>query len=201
MQSRARLLEVILLRSSAIRSLRDIRGIPFPRDVNFRHIVVTGPLGSGKTTLVETIRGWSGEGYVNLTSNAWWRSRIFAVRPREIHFGIPFVGQQTVVDGEWLDVDIDRKRIKIPLEKKRFYNVDWRKQFAFDIQLPDADTIFRYRGLRARIGSHRIDETFSLAKVRCELSAYEAVAALLHSHGFCVYVRNEFQGLPRSIVS
>lgn len=190
-----------MLTTSAITLLRDIQGVPFPQDVNFRHIVVTGPLGSGKTTLIEIIRGWSGEGYVNLASNAWWRSRLFAFRPREVHFGIPLIGQPLVAEEQWLDVGVDTARIQLPPVKNRFYNVDWHSKFVFDVQLPDAQAIFTTRERRGQAGSHRLDRTSTLAVVKAELAAYESVALLLHDQGFDVYVRHEFQGVPRKIVS
>jgi len=125
---------------------------------------------------------------------------MFAVRPREIHFGIPFVGRNFVAEGEWPNIDVDLLRIRIPPLKRRFYNVDWRRKFVFDMQLPDAETIFEYRSKRAVIGTHRFDRSLTLTRVQNELAAYEAIALLLKVRGFRVYVRHEFQGPPRSIV-
>ncbi len=177
----------------------DIHGVLFPRSVSFRDIVVTGPLGSGKTTLVEAIHGWSEEGYVDLATRNWWRSRLLTFRPREIHFGVPFVGHDDVTDGNWPSAEIDINRIRLPAMKRRFFNFDWRA-FVFDFQLPPAEHIYDVRTARAKKGSHHLDATLTLDKVKNEVAAYETLASHFHQAGMEVYVRHENLGRPRRII-
>jgi hypothetical protein len=80
------------LSTESIESLQKFKGIDFPGDIRFRQILVTGPPGAGKSTLIRRLGGWSEEGYLDLAQKHWWRSEILSVRPREIHLGIPFCG-------------------------------------------------------------------------------------------------------------
>ncbi len=92
------------LLTEPIESLQNIKGIDFPADIRFRQILVTGPPGAGKSTLITRLGGWSEEGYLDLAKKHWWRSEILSVRPREIHLGMPFQGlgdAVTVFDAEF----------------------------------------------------------------------------------------------------
>ncbi|MBL8420600.1 MAG: hypothetical protein JNK92_08175, partial [Dechloromonas sp.] len=72
------------LSTEPIAALQNIKGIDFPADVRYRQILVTGPPGAGKSTLITRLGGWSEEGYLDLAKKHWWRSEILSVRPREI---------------------------------------------------------------------------------------------------------------------
>ena len=74
--------------------LQLINGIEFPAILKFRQLLVTGPPGSGKSTLIRTIRGWPEEGYIDLSMNNWWKVRTLSMRPREIHLGLPLCRTQ-----------------------------------------------------------------------------------------------------------
>ncbi len=49
--------------------LHHMKGLPFPADVKFRHVLVTGPPGAGKTTLITKLGGWSEEGDLDLSQS------------------------------------------------------------------------------------------------------------------------------------
>ena len=63
------------MNSVEIDALDWIKGVAYPRDVRFRQIIVTGPPGSGKTSLIQKLGGWPEEG--------WQRSdpRLVSVSP------------------------------------------------------------------------------------------------------------------------
>ncbi len=182
--------------TSEVESVYQVQGVPFPVGVRFLDILVTGPFGSGKTTMVETIGGWSGEGYVDLGRVNWWRNRLLFFKPREIHFGIPFVGNAEPVAGDWPNKPVDESRIRLPGPKTRFYHTDWRARFVFDVQIPSAETIYARRRERAARGTHPVDANFSFDSIEAEVSAYTAVALHLHKNGFRVFVRSTIMGQP-----
>ena len=80
---------------SSLREVQDLqytRDVAYPAGVGFRQLLITGPPGSGKSTQVAAIGGWPHEGYLDLASPGWWRSRSLSLRPCEVHLGFPFRG-------------------------------------------------------------------------------------------------------------
>jgi len=195
----------MILFVTPVEDLVDVRGVPVSSDISFRHLVVTGPPGCGKTALVETLRGWPEEGYLDLTTRNWWRSRLLTFRPREVHFGLPFrdhAESHAVFDQEWLDnptpVDVDR--IVLPPRKSGFLTRDWRSRYVFEFLLPSPEDIFDARSRRVRRGTHPVDQALSLETIRAQHQAYQTVAVHFHRHGMKVFVRTTFGGAPQQIV-
>ena len=184
---------------------QSIKGVIMPRNVGFRQIVVTGPPCSGKTTMIKKLGGWPEEGYIDLAQKKWWQNRVFAFRPREIHFGFPFVGfeeSHAVFDKEWLQspADIEFSRIQLPPEKSGIFSTDWRNRYAFDFQLPPAEQIYAISQKRAKLGTHPKDAERSLVRIKREIDVYERLALFFHDNGMLVHVRDEFNGNPKTIV-
>ena len=192
--------------SIEIAETRLIRNVLVPSFIKFRQIVVTGPPCSGKSKLVERLGGWPEEGYIDLAMKKWWQNRIFTFRPREVHFGFPFVGfeeSHAVFDLEWLQspTDIDFSRIYLPPGKRGFFSVDWRNRYAFDFQLLPPEKIYAICKKRSRLGSHPIDVELTLHRVQLAVAAYEKLALFFHNNGMLVYFRDSFDGKPKTIVT
>ena len=107
----------------------------------------TGTRGVGKTTLIEQLGGWPGEGFLDLAGRGWWRSPLLSYRPREVHLGLPFEGMSeshAVFDPEWLEAPaaLALGRIVLPPERRRFWQFDWRRRYLFDFLLPPPATFF-----------------------------------------------------------
>lgn len=192
--------------SIEIADTRSIKDVSVPSSVKFRQIVVTGPPCSGKSTLVEKLGGWPEEGYVDLATAKWWQNRIFTFRPREVHFGFPFVGfekSHAVFDAEWMrsPTDINYSRIHLPPGKRGMFSLDWRSRYAFDFQLIPAEQIYTILEKRSKLGTHPIDAELTLDRVQQAVTVYEKLALFFHSNGMLVYFRNRFGGKPRAIVA
>lgn len=183
-------------------SLVMIKDVPFPEGERFRDIIVTGPPGSGKTTLVTQLGGWSEEGYLDLAQKNWWRSEVLTFRPREVHFGFPFVGQKVslaVFEKAWMDSPsrIDFRKVQIPPCKKGFLATDWSSKYVFYFMLPDPEVLYDLRRERAEMETHPVDTDLTLDRVRRQVSTYRDLAEYFHQNGLKVLVREAIQGNPK----
>jgi len=184
-----------------------IKGIEFPGTLKYRALLVTGPPGSGKSSFIRNLGGWSEEGYVDLSMNKWWTAQSLSLRPREIHLGFPFKGIKealAVFEPQWLEADpslqLDFARICVPPQKKHFWSVDWCKRYAFEFILPHAEAILQWRTNRAKSGSHYVDQNLVLNQIEQQLYIYESVAKYLCQQGLYVYIREDNQSPPLRIV-
>lgn len=182
---------------------RTIRDVPVERRVRFNQIIVTGPPGSGKSTFIRRLGGWPEEGYIDLTQNGWWRGRGLAVRPREVHLGLPFTGQKAGVAlfepvwrDAWNTLKLDLDRIQLPGEKRFLLAVNWRKRFVFEFLLPAPEVIEADRRARAQAGTHPVDKHIDLEQIRIQIRLLSQVAAHFHVHGMKVYLRERVADRP-----
>lgn len=186
--------------------LQTINGIEFPAEMKFRQLLVTGPPGSGKSTIIKKIRGWPEEGYIDLSMNKWWKMRTLSMRPREIHLGLPCIGHEAalaVFDDDWKHAspppELDTSRIKIPPRKRFFFSTNWQGRYYFEFLLPSFKILYERRKERKKRGTHHVDDYVNPALVKNHLDVFQRVAVYLFEQGLKVYIRESVEKPPMQI--
>lgn len=180
-----------------------IDGVWFPRGLERRKLIVTGPPGTGKSTIMRHLGGWPEEGYLDLTQPQWWKSRQLALRPREIHFGLPFQGFTKAVPvyachalDEAAFLELDLFRIRLPPPRWNPLIPDFRNRYVFEFVIPPPQWTFAKRQERARHGTHEVDRDLTLAQVTEEAALYRQLAQFFYQSGLQVYLREDPEGYP-----
>jgi len=176
--------------------IRYFRDVPVARSVRFNQIIATGPPGAGKSTFIRRLGGWPEEGYVDLSRKGWWRAQALAVRPREVHLGLPFVGHKAglaLFDEEWREhwdsLELDTDRILVLPEQHFLLSVNWRNRFVFEFLLPPPEQIIADRRERARAGTHLVDQQIDPGRIHAQVRLFGRVADHFHRNGMQVYLR------------
>ena len=106
-------------------------------------------------------------------------------------------------DEEWLEalepLRLEYSRIWLPPPKTHFFSTDWRARYVFEFLLPPAEEILRWRLERGSRKSHPVDAGVTLDQVERQLAVYREAALYFHRSGLLTYVREEIEGMPKSI--
>ena len=186
--------------------LQIINGVEFPAKMKFRQLLITGPPGSGKSTMIRKIRGWPEEGYIDLSMKKWWKSRALSMRPREIHLGFPCIGHKkalAVFDDLWRQPstppELDLTRVKIPPQKRYFFSTNWRDRYFIEFLIPPPQLLFERRLKREKRGTHHVDDAVTFNRVKNQVALFRRIAFYMFEQGINVYIREATDATPLQI--
>ncbi|MGK5092343.1 serine/threonine protein phosphatase [Deltaproteobacteria bacterium TL4] len=197
---------MFVLETEEIKELQTIKGMLFPARMKFRQLIVTGPPCSGKSTTIQKIGGWYEEGCIDLTYH-WWNLHTLTLRPREIHLVLPFQGikkPMAVHEDLWRDIasiPLDLSRIKLPPQKHFFLASNWYQRYVFEFLLLEPEKILELRQTRAKKQTHHIDHNLTLEMVQKQVAIYSQIASHFHASGLNVYIRDDFNSIPKHILT
>ncbi len=193
-----------LYETEEVTELQNIGEILFPLAINPRKLIITGTPGSGKSTLLKKLKGWPEEGCLDITIKDWWKAQLLHTKPRELHFSLPFLGHDEsfpVYEVEKLEavshLELDVMRIMMPPVKRGLLSADWRGRFALEFQILPAHKLYEHRMQRAMQGTHHVDRGLTLERVEEEVKVYKSLALLFHRSGWFVYLREDYNGVPK----
>ena len=172
-------------------------GIPYPSKMDEGSWIVVGPPGSGKSYLIEQIKGYPGEVGIDISEEKWWSVEPLTHRPREVHFAMPFKGHDeslSVYDEQWKDVEVfpelDTERVQIPTKKKFILAPNWRARFVFDFILPPPSWLCAVRTKRLASEDIRlVDMNLTLEWVTWQVHVHWQLAWHFHQCGLQVMLR------------
>lgn len=180
-----------------------VKGRQFPADVDIHKLIITGPPGSGKTTILSSIGGWPEEGYLDISSPNWWKSSVLGQKPRELHLGMPFVGYvdavpvydiKTLDDPRYLELDL--LRIHLPPPNSGLLAPNFRRKIIFEFLLPLPKVLFERRQKRQERLTHHVDQGLTLDQVQQEYNFLITLAHFFHASGMNIYIRQDSNGPP-----
>ncbi len=177
--------------------ISDLRGIQYPAKMKTGSWIVVGPPGSGKTWLIDKIKGYPGEIGIDISEKKWWSVEPLTHRPREVHFAMPFVGHAdavSVYDDQWKGMSefpaLDTDRILIPHKKKFILAPNWRARFVFDFILPPPGWLYKVRRKRLASDDVRlVDMDLTLEWVAWQVHIHWQLAWHFHESGLQVMLR------------
>lgn len=177
--------------------IASINGIYYPAKMKSGSWIVVGPPGSGKTYLIDKIKGYPGEVGIDISEDKWWSVEPLTHRPRELHFAMPFKGHDeamSVYDDKWQGAtefpELDLDRIKIPSKKKFILAPNWRARFVFDFILPPPSWLCGVRQKRLASDDVRlVDMNLTLEWVAWQVHIHWQLAWHFHKSGLQVMLR------------
>jgi len=177
--------------------ITSLNGIHYPAKMKTGSWIVVGPPGSGKSWLIDQIKGYPGEVGIDISEKKWWSVEPLTHRPREVHFAMPFKGYAdavSVYDDQWKGATelpaLDTDRIQIPNKKKFILAPNWRARFVFDFILPPPGWLYQVRQKRLASDDVRlVDMDLTPEWITWQVHIHWQLAWHFHQSGLQVMLR------------